>query len=87
MNLGLGKQVGGKLSSWSHCCYGKSVEKKTFAIFDGSYAVEPSSIRMGGREKITSKINILRVDHHLCGCIADENESRMLLLYSNNAAS
>ena len=38
---------------------------------------------MGDREEFTSKRNILIVDHHLCGCIAIESESRMLLLYSN----
>ena len=43
----------------------------------------PITVRMGGREEFTSK----RVDHHFCGYIADESDSRVLLLYSNNVAS
>ena len=87
MNLGLGKQVGGRLSSWSLCLFWKIVEK-TSAFLDGSYVTEPSSVRIEGKEKFThKKRKVLRVNHHLCGCIAVDSDLLILLLYSNNAAS
>ena len=54
MNLGLGKQVGGRFSSWSLFIL-KNGRKKTSAILDGSYVTEPSSVPMGGREEFTPK--------------------------------
>ena len=42
---------------------------------------------MGGREEFTLKEkNNLRGANHLCECIAVESDSRIRLLYSNNAA-
>ena len=43
MNLGLGKQVGEILSTWSLCLILKTAEKP-FAILDGSYVTETSSV-------------------------------------------
>ena len=40
---------------------------------------------MGVREEFTPKRKFLREDYHLCGCIAVESDSRISLLYSNNA--
>ena len=73
MNLGLGKQAGWRLSYWSLCLFWKKVEK-TSAYLDGSYVTEPASVRIGGREEFTQKRKVLRVDHHLCGCIAVESD-------------
>ena len=53
----------------------------------GPYLTKPSYVRMGDREEFTPKRNVLRVDYYLCAKIAIESESRMLILYSNNAAS
>ena len=39
------------------------------------------------QSQFTPKRKVLRVDHHLRGCIAVESDSRISLLYSNNAAS
>ena len=44
-------------------------------------------ITNGGREKFTPKRKVLKVDHHLSGYIAVKSDSRILLLYSNNATS
>ena len=69
MNLGLGKQVEGRLSTWSHCLFWKTVEKIS-TFLDGSYVTEPSSVRIAGKEEFTPKSKVLRVDYHLC-CIID----------------
>ena len=78
MNLRLEKQVGGRLSSWFLRLFWKSVEK-TSAILDGLYITELSLVWMGGKEEFTPKRKVLRVDHHLCICIAVESKSHILL--------
>ena len=44
---------------------------------------------MGVRTKVafTSKRNVLKLNHHLYGCITVESEFWMISLYSNNAAA
>ena len=61
--------------------------EKTLALTDWLYVTEPSSVRIGGKEEFTPKRKVLRVDYHIYGCIAVDSDSRILLLYSNKAAS
>ena len=53
MNLGLGKQFGGRLSSWSLCLFWITLEK-TSVFLDGSYVTEPSSVQIAGKEDFTN---------------------------------
>ena len=60
MNLGLGKQVGGKLHSWSLYLFWKTVEK--FSVFlDGSNVTEPSFVWMGGREDFQKGMSLEQI--------------------------
>ena len=73
------KQVGGRLSFWLLCLFWKNVEK-TSAILDWLYVSESLFVWMGGRDEFTPKAKVLRVDHNICGCIAVESDSRIILL-------
>ena len=71
VSLGLGKHVGGRLSTWSHCF-----------LSEGWNITEQSSVRIGGSEICTPKRKVFNVDYHLCGCEAEVRDSRILLTYS-----